>query len=142
MGAAHGERLFRNCPLSDHPRPPGGAAADFYTRAFGAEEVRRMPAEDGERLLHCQLKINGEDLFLSDDFPEWSGKEADKPAGVTIHLAVDDADAWWARALDAGCEVKMELADQFWGDRYGQLRDPFGHAWSVASPSSKAPADD
>ena len=54
---------------------------------------------------------------------------------MTIHLEVADADTWWARATEAGCEVKMELADQFWGDRYGQLKDPFGHSWSIASPT-------
>ena len=116
----------------------GAAAADFYAKAFGAEEVRRMPAEDGERLMHCHIKINGEDLFLADDFPEYGdGGEAPPPAGISIHLEVDDAETWWKRATEAGCEVRMELADQFWGDRYGQLRDPFGHAWSIASPTKK-----
>jgi PhnB protein len=119
----------------------GSDAAAFYGRAFGAEEVRRMPGEDGKRLLHCQLKINGEDVFFSDDFPEYTGREAAAPAGVTVHLEVDDADAWWARATAAGCEVKMPLADQFWGDRYGQLRDPFGHSWSIASPTQKEASD-
>ena len=116
----------------------GSEAAAFYAKAFGAEEMRRMRADDGQRLLHCQLKINGEDLFFSDAFPEFmGGGEVPAPAGVTIHLEVDDADAWWERATAAGCEVKMPLADQFWGDRYGQLRDPFGHSWSIASPTPK-----
>ncbi len=119
----------------------GSAAAEFYAKAFGAEEVRRMPAEDGERLMHCQMKINGEDVFFSDDFPEYTGSEAPPPAGVTIHLEVDDANAWWDRATAAGCEVKMPLDDQFWGDRYGQLRDPFGHSWSIASPTPKEASD-
>jgi PhnB protein len=115
----------------------GSVAADFYTRAFAAEEKSRMPAQDGERLMHCHLKINGDDLFLSDEFPEYMGGDMPAPSGVTIHLEVDDADAWWARATEAGCQVKMPLDDQFWGARYGQLRDPFGHSWSVGSPSKK-----
>jgi len=114
----------------------GKAAVEFYTRAFGAEQLRVTPAEDGERLMHGHLRINGEDLFLSDDFPEYrGGVEAPAPAGVTIHLEVDDVDRWWARAVEAGVEIEMPLADQFWGDRYGRVRDPFGHAWSLASPT-------
>jgi PhnB protein len=114
----------------------GQAAVDFYRRAFGAEEVYRALAEDGVRLMHSHLLINGASVMLSDDFPEFhSLVDAPPPSGVTIHLEVDDADAWWARATAAGAEVKMPLDDQFWGARYGQLRDPFGHSWSIASPS-------
>lgn len=113
------------------------AAADFYKRAFAAEELGRHPADDGERLMHCHLRINGGDIMMSDEFPEFGGGLGDGPKGVTIHLQVDDADAWWKRAVDAGAAVKMPLDDQFWGDRYGQLRDPFGHSWSIGSPSKK-----
>jgi PhnB protein len=109
-------------------------AAEFYKRAFNAEELGRMDAEDGERLLHCHLRINGSDLMMSDEFPEYGEGLGDGPRGVTIHLTVDDADVWWERALAAGATVKMPLADQFWGDRYGQLRDPFGHSWSIGAP--------
>lgn len=110
-------------------------AADFYKRAFGAEEVHRMDAEDGERLMHCHLRINGGDLMMSDEFPEYGSPLPEAgPRGVTLHLAVDDADTWWNRAIDAGATITMPLADQFWGDRFGQLRDPFGHAWSIGSP--------
>lgn len=113
----------------------GAEAIEFYKRAFGAEEVARMPAENSDKLMHAHLKINGSSLMLSDDFPEYmGGKEAPAPASVTMHLQVDDADRWWKRAVDAGAEVKMDLADQFWGDRYGQLRDPFGHSWSIGAP--------
>ena len=114
----------------------GQEAVSLYERAFGAREVYRNLADDGRRLMHSHLKINGESVMLSDDFPEFSGREADQPAGVTIHLEVDDADTWWARATEAGgLTVEMPLADQFWGDRYGRLRDPFGHSWSIASKS-------
>lgn len=113
----------------------GKAAIDFYTRAFGAEEKLRMMAEDGERILHAQLRINGALVMISDDFPEYrGGGEAPAPAGVTIHLEVDDADAWWARAVKAGASIVMPIADQFWGDRFGQVKDPFGHDWSIGAP--------
>lgn len=75
---------------------------------------------------------------MSDDFPECrGGGEAPPPQGVTIDLQVDDADEWWKRAVDAGATIDMPLADQFWGDRYGQVRDPFGHTWSIACPIRK-----
>lgn len=116
----------------------GKAALDFYARAFGAEEEFRTYGEDGERIMHARFRVNGGAILLSDDFPEFrGGGVAPAPAGVTIHLEVDDADRWWRRAVEAGAEVRMELADQFWGDRYGQLRDPFGHSWSIGAPIRK-----
>ena len=119
------------------PSRGGQAAIEFYTRAFGAEEVRRMLAEDGERLMHAALRINGATLMLNDEFPEFNGEHDIVPRGVTIHLEVDDADEWWNRALLAGGIPVFPLSDQFWGDRYGQLRDPFGHTWSIGSPIRK-----
>ena len=112
----------------------GKAAVDFYKRAFGAEETFRNTADDGERLLHSRLIINGAWVMLSDHFAEMAGGAAFvPPASVTLHLQVDDADAWWNRAVEAGATVRFPLADQFWGDRYGQLVDPFGHSWSIAA---------
>jgi len=110
------------------------AAAEFYTRAFGAEELGRVPAGDGTRLLHCCLRINEGIVMLSDEFPEQGFGLGDGPAGVTLHLQVNDADAWFTDAVEAGATVRMPLADQFWGDRYGQVTDPFGHVWSIGSP--------
>lgn len=107
-------------------------AIDFYVRAFGAEEKIRMPADDGERLMHAHLVINGGSLMMHDDFPEYTGKPMAAPAGVTLHLQVDDADKWFDRAVAAGATPTMPLADMFWGDRYGQVTDPFGHVWSIA----------
>jgi PhnB protein len=116
----------------------GMEAAAFYMRAFAATEVRRHLADDGKRVMHIHLAINGGNLFLSDDFPEFhGGVPAAEPGGTTLHLEVDNADAWWERAVKAGAEIRMPLADQFWGDRYGKLRDPFGHSWSMASPIVK-----
>ena len=115
------------------------AAIDFYKKAFGAEEVSRMPDQrDPTKLMHAHLRINGADVLMSDDFAgameELGGA---MPRGVTMHVQVDDAHAWWKRALAAGASVKMELAEQFWGDTYGQLKDPFGHSWSIAMAKKK-----
>jgi PhnB protein len=122
------------------PDRRAGEAVDFYKAAFGARELARMPSEDG-RLMHAHLLVNGGSLMLHDEFPEYVG--ADHPTGpyngVTLHLQVTDADAVWKGALDAGAAVEMALQDQFWGDRYGVLRDPFGHRWSIGAPVA-APA--
>ncbi len=114
-----------------------GEAIDFYKKAFGAEEVMRHPTEDG-RLMHAHLKINGGSLMLHDDFPEHMGGPSQPPASLVLHLDVADADAAWKRALGAGAEVRFELSDQFWGDRYGQVTDPFGFIWGIGSPIRQA----
>ncbi|NJC42719.1 PhnB protein [Brevundimonas alba] len=121
-------------PYLSIPSRGGQAAAEFYARAFGAVEVRRQVADDGERLIHAHLHINGGSIMLSDEFPEYGGEQDVAPKGVTVHLQVDDADEWWNRALLAGAVPVFPLADQFWGDRYGQLKDPFGHCWSIGGP--------
>lgn len=124
-------------PYLTIPSRGGQAAVEFYRAAFGAEELFRNLAEDGERIMHSRLMINGALVMLSDEFPEY-GMPADvRPQAVTLHLQVDDADEWWARALVAGAVPTMPLADQFWGDRYGRLTDPFGHSWSIGAPVRK-----
>jgi PhnB protein len=112
------------------------AAADYYAEALGAEEVRREVAQDGRRLLHSHLYINDGSVMLSDFFPEY-GHPEEKPQGFILHLQVDDADLWWERATRAGMLVVMPLAVQFWGQRYGQLRDSFGVTWSIASSAGE-----
>ena len=114
------------------------AAIDFYVAAFGAEEIGRVPGPDG-RLIHAAVKINGFTVMLNDDFPETcSGKSMTPKAlggtPVTIHLTVTDVDTKFQRAVDAGATVVMAVEDQFWGDRYGVLADPFGHNWSLGQP--------
>lgn len=109
-------------------------AAEFYERAFGADEVVRTPTEDGGKLIHCHLRINNADVMMGDEFPEYGSDLGDGPNGVMLHLDVDDADTWFARAVEAGATVAMPVGDGFWGDRYGQVRDPFGHTWSIGSP--------
>lgn len=122
--------------LTPHLTISSGRAAeaiDFYARAFGATEQMRMPADDGKRLMHAHLTINGSSLMLNDDFPEYRGGKAEgAPAGLTLHLQVDDADRWFERAKQAGATETMALQDMFWGDRYGQVTDPFGYRWSIA----------
>jgi uncharacterized glyoxalase superfamily protein PhnB len=113
------------------------AATDFYKAAFAAEEVARVPAQDGKRLLHVHLHINHASVILSDAFPE-HGHPLRDPAAFVLHLAVDDAQPWWDRALKAGATVAMPLQIMFWGDNYGQLRDPFGVTWSIGAPVNKA----
>ena len=112
-------------------------AIDFYGRAFGAESVMDPHMDDkGERIMHAHLLINGGHLMLNDDFPEYGGA-ATPPGSLTLHLQVPDADAAWDRAIGAGATERMPLADQFWGDRYGQVTDPFGFAWSIGAPSKR-----
>jgi PhnB protein len=130
-------------PLSPYLKVKGGKAAiEFYKKAFGAKVRMLMDAEDKKRVMHATLLINGGELMLSDVFEEM-GDPATKPPSevktstVSIHLQVDDSDKWWARALEAGGKVVMPLADQFWGDRFGMIRDPFGHIWSIASAIKK-----
>lgn len=114
------------------------AAIDFYVKAFGATELGRVPGPDG-KLIHAALSINGSTVMLNDDFPEYSGGKSMTPKAlggtpVTIHLTVTDVETKFARAVEAGAEVVAELEDQFWGDRYGIVRDPFGHQWSLGQP--------
>jgi uncharacterized glyoxalase superfamily protein PhnB len=122
-------------PLSPHLVCAGAAKAiDFYKKAFGAEEMMRLPGKDG-RLVHAALQINGSTVMLVDEYPEMGNKAPStlKGTAVTLHLMVDDVDAAAKRAVKAGAKVVMPVADMFWGDRYGVLEDPFGHRWSIAT---------
>jgi PhnB protein len=114
------------------------AAIDFYVKAFGAVELGRVPGPEG-KLVHAALQINGSTVMLNDDFPEMSGGKSMTPTAlggtpVTIHLTVTDVDAKFQQAVDAGGIVVAALEDQFWGDRYGVVQDPFGHQWSLGQP--------
>jgi uncharacterized glyoxalase superfamily protein PhnB len=109
-------------------------AIDFYKKAFNAVELSRLPGASG-KLLHGAIRIGDSTVMLSDEFPEMGGlgPKSLKGSPVTIHLYVEDVDAFAARAVAAGAKVTMPIADMFWGDRYGQLEDPFGHRWSVGT---------
>jgi len=118
------------------------AAVELYKKALGAKVRMLMEAEDKKRLMHATLLINGGEVLLSDAFDEFGDGAVKAPSDaklttVTIHLQVDDADKWWDRAVAAGFEATMPMQDQFWGDRYGRLRDPFGHAWSIGAEIKK-----
>ena len=123
----------------------GKGAIAFYKKGLGAKEIMKMPADDGKRLMHAQLEINGHVVYLSDDFPEHSGGKANTPqgyggtpVGMFIQLKLPkEVDQWMARAKKAGASIKMPAADQFWGDRFGVITDPFGHSWQFGAPLPK-----
>jgi uncharacterized glyoxalase superfamily protein PhnB len=128
-------------PVGHHTITPhlvvkGAAEAiEFYTRAFGAEELFRMPmpCKEGDlKIGHAELKLGDSRLFLADEFPEYGSHGPGSSSPVTIHLYVNDANATFARAVQAGATVAMPLADMFWGDRYGKVVDPYGHHWAIA----------
>ncbi len=110
-------------------------AIEFYKKAFGASEMIRLPGPDG-KLMHACLSINGSSVMLVDESPEYGmlSPKALNGTPVTLHLIVEDVDAFVERAVTAGAAIVMPVADMFWGDRYGVVEDPFGHRWSVATP--------
>jgi uncharacterized glyoxalase superfamily protein PhnB len=135
-------------PFPTMPKPLGGItpylqidgaqkAADFYGKAFGAEQVFAVPPDEKGRTMHIHLYVNGSSLMISDFYPE-HGHPAKTPQGFTmqLHLADADVDRWWQRAVDAGCEVTTPLQLMFWGDRWGALRDPFGVEWALNAPQN------
>jgi PhnB protein len=110
------------------------AAIEYYTQVFGAKERMRMDAPDG-RIGHAEIQIGDSIVMLGDTFPQSSQRSPGELGGtsVGIFLYVDDVDAVVAKAVDGGASITMEVADQFWGDRYGSITDPFGHVWSIAT---------
>ena len=116
--------------VRDAPR-----AIEFYTRAFGAAELYRNLAPDGKAVMHAELMLGDSRFLLHDEFPDQGmlSPLAYQGASVTLHLYVEDVDAVFAAAVGAGAQVLMPVEDCFWGDRYGILKDPFGHRWSVAT---------
>jgi PhnB protein len=110
------------------------AAIEFYKKAFNATELGRLAGPQG-KLMHAAIRIGDSTVMLVDEFPEWNslGPKSLKGSPVTIHLYVEDVDAFVKRAVAAGAKITMPVDDMFWGDRYGKLEDPFGHHWSVAT---------
>ncbi len=132
-GKAAAEGVHR---LSPHLVCAGAAKAiDFYKDAFDAKELVRLQGEDG-KLMHACVCINGSSVMLVDEYPGMGNRSPASLKGtpVTIHLIVEDADAFAARAISAGAKAIMPVADMFWGDRYGVIEDPFGHRWAIATP--------
>jgi PhnB protein len=109
-------------------------AIEFYKKAFSAVEMGRMAGPQG-KLLHGAIRIGDSTVMLADEFPDWGsfGPKSLKGSPVTIHIYVEDVDAFVARAAAAGAKITMPLQDMFWGDRYCKLEDPFGHQWSVGT---------
>lgn len=105
------------------------AAGAFYGRAFGAEVAAQVPPDDKGRSMHVHLYVNGGSLMLCDAYPEY-GHALEKPQGFTLMLQVDDAQAWFDRAVAAGCAGVTPVQRMFWGDLYGQVRDPHGFLWA------------
>ena len=117
-------------------------ALDFYVKAFGAEELFRMPGPGGS-VMHAEIKIGDSIVMLGEEAPE---RGATSPAGlggspVSLLLYVPDVDASFARATAAGCTTQMPPTDMFWGDRYGKLQDPFGHLWAIATHKEDVPPE-
>jgi PhnB protein len=109
-------------------------AIDWYTKALGANELLRNLAQDGKSIMHSELLLGDSRFFVVDEFPGSMASPASLGGtSITLHLYVQDVDALFGRAVAAGATVLMPVADQFWGDRYGILKDPFGHRWSIAS---------
>jgi PhnB protein len=109
-------------------------AIEFYERAFGAKERVRMPMPDGT-IGHAELEIGDSLVMLSDPFPQSNVRPPKELGGTSasVFMYVEDVDAVVKQAVDAGATVTMEVADQFWGDRFGTVADPFGHSWSIAT---------
>lgn len=109
-------------------------AIEWYTQAFGARETMRMGAPDG-KIGHAELEIGDSRIMLADPFPHSSTRPPKELGGTTasVFMYSEDVDATVKQAVEAGATVTMDVADQFWGDRFGVVTDPFGHVWSIAT---------
>lgn len=109
-------------------------ALEFYKKAFGATEVMKLVGPKGN-LMHGCVQIGDSCVMIAEEYPDFNsfGPKALKGSPVTIHLTVDDVDARLAQAVEAGATLTMPATDMFWGDRYGQVEDPFGHRWAMAT---------
>ena len=118
-------------------------AIEFYKQAFGAQERGLMKGPDG-KVMHAELKIGDSIVMLADEFPEFRAvaPESGGSTSMSLHIYVDNVDQAFDRAVKAGAKVEMPVSDQFWGDRYGKLRDPFGHRWSIATHVKDMSADE
>jgi PhnB protein len=123
--------------------PDAGAAADWYVRAFGAEELSRVPLPGG-KVMTVELRFGDSLVHVASEFPEFGilSPLAIGGTATVLQIETDDAEAAWKRAVDAGAEVLHELADQFWGERQGQLTDPFGHRWNISQRVREVPQDE
>src|SRR5262245_662364 len=118
-------------------------ALEFYKKAFGANEIYKLMMPDG-RLGHAEIRLGDSVIMMADEFPEFGGKAPQTLGGspVSIHLYVEDVDGFVKRAVSAGAKEREPVMDQFYGDRSGQLEDPFGHLWWVATHKEDVPPDE
>jgi len=118
-------------------------AVEFYKQAFGAEERGVMKGPDG-KVMHAELKIGDSIIMLADEFPEFGSLSPLSVGGSAsgLHIYLEDVDSAFDRAVKAGGIVEMPVADMFWGDRYGKLKDPFGHKWSIATHTADLSMDE
>ena len=118
-------------------------AAEFYARAFGAEERRRIPVPDG-RLMSVELRVGDSTVMLADEFPEMGVVSPLSLGGsaTVLQIQTDDVDALWERAVAAGATALHPLADAFWGERHGPLTDPYGHTWGLAQHLRDVPDEE
>ena len=118
-------------------------AAEWYTEALGAEERSRIPVPGG-RFIEIELSFGDSTVMIADEFPELGVLSPESVGGTygALHIATEDVDALWKRAVDAGAEVHQPLQDQFWGDRHGQLIDPFGHRWGLSQHVRDVPPEE
>ncbi len=117
-------------------------ALEFYKKAFGAKELSREALPDG-KLMHASMKIGDSLIMMADEFPGSSTRSPTNVGGTTffLHVYTKDVDKLWAQAIAAGAKVTMPLDNMFWGERYGQLEDPFGHHWTLAMRVSMSRAE-
>jgi PhnB protein len=117
-------------------------AIEYYARAFGAKERTRMQSPDG-KIAHAEIEIGDSVVMLSDPFPQFATKPPKELGGtsVSVFMYVEDVDAVVKQSVDAGATIKTELADQFWGDRFGTIEDPFGHVWGLATHVEDVPPE-
>jgi PhnB protein len=137
-------------PRGEHSVSPfltvnnGSKAIDFYKRAFNAEELFRETMQDGKKILHARIRIGDSIVRLSDEFagsPHKSPASLGGATTVTLHIYTENVEALWQQAVQAGAIVIMPLDNQFWGERYGILSDPFGHHWSMSMAIKMSPEE-
>ena len=122
----------------------GRKAIEFYAAAFGATTLGVMYGPDGQSVMHAELRIGDSVIFLGDEAPEYGARSPQSLGGspVSLNLYTEDCDATFDRAVAAGATPTMPVADQFWGDRYGKLTDPFGHTWGIATHKEDVSAEE
>lgn len=119
-------------------------AIEFYKQAFGAQQRGDVAKDPTGKVMHAELKIGDSFIMMSDEFPEFGSLAPESGGGTSmgLHIYVDNVDEAFDRAVKAGAKVEMPVGDQFWGDRYGRLKDPFGHKWSIATHTKDMSADE